>query len=735
MLELKDFFHLPQVDALLEQLVVDEPGLVLVAGFDPDPSATAWSSLRYSPSGRSTFFGILARQMLMSQRNGRAIVVAESKDAVRIPSSLRRQVEWAFVKYPLTYAEQLNAAIRRRPETIILDQLNTDSAPLALDAARANIRVLTQVNCVFRGADVARYLLDLGVRDDLLAAVRWIVTVDRLPKLCSNCKQPASVDADRLRELTRLYAGLAVKGTFFKPGRCSTCQNTGRLGDLAIYDIFRAGRSELAMEEYALRLADAGEIWFDDYAERNSDQLHRTFLLLRASERALSASNLALQKKVAELEAANRVLKQKTDSLISLEDIAHALITTTEPDDLANRINRFAYKLCGADRSILYLLQSDGMAEILSVSGWDAALVHQRLDAMQVFGAANMVPASYDGHPPGIPWRSADVEGAKLRAGLRVPLIAQNEVVGLLIVHTTRKARFTPGEVALVQTFANQAAIAIQRAGLIESLRDKVARLEAAQIELVQKERLERELELAREVQQRLLPQSFPELPGYAFAAQSEPARRVGGDFYDVFRLDAQHFGFAIADVSDKGMPAALFMALTRSLLLAEARREVSPRKVVQSVHRLLMELGEPDMFVTVFYGVVDTATRELTYVRAGHEPPILLRDGETRLLLGRGTFLGLLDDSQVSWTEERIALRGGDRLALYTDGLCDAVAPDGERFGAERVASFLQTQPRASPADLCAGMFAAIKNFAQTAEQFDDMAMLVIHVEGDAHG
>ena len=741
MLELKDFFHLPQVDTLLEQLVVDEPGMVLVAGFDADPSAMPLTSPQFSPSGRSTFFGILARQMLMTQRDIRAIVVAESKDAVRIPNALRRQVEWAFVKYPLTYTEQLNAAIQQHPEIIILDKLNADTATAALNAARDRIRILSQINCVFRGADVARYLLDIGVEHNLLAAVRWIITVDRLPKLCSNCKQSAMLDKDRLRELRRRYAGLSINGAFFNPGHCATCKNTGRLGELTLFDVFHATSADnlfdqpsaLAMEEYALRLADQGEVCFDDFEERNSNQLHRTFLLLSASERALSESNVALEKKLAELESAYRVLKQKTDSLISLQEIAHTLITTTELDDLASQINHHAHRICGADRSILYLLRPDATAEVLAVSGWNPLLVHTRLDAMQVFGSESTNPsgeaAPFKSWPPGVPVRAADIEGAKLHAGLRVPLIAQNEVVGLLIVHSTRKARFTPAQVALVQAFANQAAIAIQRTGLIESLRDKIEKLQQAQVELVKKERLERELELAREVQQRLLPQTFPKLPGYAFAARSEAARRVGGDFYDVFQLDETHFGIVIADVSDKGLPAALFMALTRSLLFAEARRELSPREVLMSVHRLLMKLGEQDMFVTVFYGVVDVTTRQLAYTRAGHEQPVLLRDGAMQLLRGKGTVLGFLDVEQIGLSEEHVQLRSGDRLVLYTDGLADLQSPEEEAFGSERLEHFLQGHADLSPSDLCAAAFAELKQFQRTAEQFDDMAMVVMNV------
>ena len=254
------------------------------------------------------------------------------------------------------------------------------------------------------------------------------------------------------------------------------------------------------MHEYILRLAGDGLVSLDDLLGFDAGQLHRTYLLLTAGERALSAANAELRGRLAQLESAGRVLQQRTESLISLQEVAQTLISPLALDDLARRISRQVNVLCGADRSILYVMRPDAHAEVLAVNGWDPALVGLRLAPMGVFGGdvrraspgeEDGGPASFDGYPPGVPARHPDVEGAELRAGLRVPLIAQNEVVGLMIVQSTRKLQFAPGEAALLQAFANQAAMAIQRAGLIEALRAKIAELEAAQAELIAKERLE----------------------------------------------------------------------------------------------------------------------------------------------------------------------------------------------------------------------------------------------------
>jgi phosphoserine phosphatase RsbU/P len=322
-----------------------------------------------------------------------------------------------------------------------------------------------------------------------------------------------------------------------------------------------------------------------------------------------------------------------------------------------------------------------------------------------------------------------DVEGIRLRAGLRVPLVAQQEIIGLLIFHSTTKPRFAPREVALLRALANQSALAIQRASLIESLRDKIDRLEAAQAVIAQKERLDREMELAREVQQSMLPKTFPLVAGFEFAARSAPARHVGGDFYDVILLDAGLIGVAMADVVDKGMAAALYMALTRSLLLAEARRERSPALVLRRVHRLLLELMQPGLFVTIVYGVLDASAQTLTYVRAGHERPLLLRDGSTTLLRAKGAALGLPELDDVQLEEERIDLRAGDRIVLYTDGLADALGAADESFGLPRLVNALLTHRESALNEMCDAVFAAVAAHQGAREQYDDMSLLAVEV------
>lgn len=251
--------------------------------------------------------------------------------------------------------------------------------------------------------------------------------------------------------------------------------------------------------------------------------------------------------------------------------------------------------------------------------------------------------------------------------------------------------------------------------------------LQEAQAALLEKERLERELELARELQQSILPQKFPDLPGFSCAARSRPARHVGGDFYDVIPLSKGRVGLVMADVSGKGMAAALYMALTRSLIRAEARRSSSPRQVLFSIHRLLLEMSQADMFVTVFYGVLDPVQGTLRYALAGHDRPLLFSPstGECRFLAADGILLGYVE--KVSLEEVGVDLRPGDLLVLYTDGITDANSPAGEFFGVERLRETVWAADGLSAQGLCDLIFEHVDRFQAEAVQHDDMALLVV--------
>jgi hypothetical protein len=196
MLELKDLYHLLAVEPYFAELATDGPGLVVVAGLDPRVPAAPGprrGPMPILPSGRSAIFRILARNILGSTPLSQAIVVVESEDALRLPRQFRHRVSVHVIERGpagAAYRHAIELAVRRRPDLLAIDRLDGETAAAALDAARRGLRVLTQLDTVFRGAGVVRQISELGVQTEQLAALRWIVTVHRLATLCPYCKEP-----------------------------------------------------------------------------------------------------------------------------------------------------------------------------------------------------------------------------------------------------------------------------------------------------------------------------------------------------------------------------------------------------------------------------------------------------------------------------------------------------------------------------------------------------------------
>ncbi len=260
-----------------------------------------------------------------------------------------------------------------------------------------------------------------------------------------------------------------------------------------------------------------------------------------------------------------------------------------------------------------------------------------------------------------------------------------------------------------------------------QELQSAYEELKAAQADLVEKERLERELEIAADVQRTLLPTRLPEMDDYRFAAYLNPARRVGGDFYDAMVLDDEHVGVLLADVADKSVQAALFMAVTRTLFMVESRRSLSPSQVAADVHRGVMDVApSADIFVTAFYGVLHRASGKLTYVSAGHERPILIRaDGEVQQLAGNGRFLGMLDPLEL--VEFSVDLRPGDRLVVFSDGVPDAVDEGGQQYGYQRMRDYLQTNREWPVKFLVDGLASDVAKWQGELPAFDDLTLLIL--------
>ena len=253
--------------------------------------------------------------------------------------------------------------------------------------------------------------------------------------------------------------------------------------------------------------------------------------------------------------------------------------------------------------------------------------------------------------------------------------------------------------------------------------------LEAAQALLIEQERLKRELELARQIQESILPRALPDIPCFDFGAKIEPMAQVGGDFYDFIRLNENKIAIVVGDVSDHGVPAALFMALTVTLLRAESQRLDDPGDVLRTVNHHLLGMNETGMFVTIFYGLLDCVKREFQYARAGHEPPILMTlNGENiPFEYGAGQLIGILQDPVLD--EGTLALTPDSILLLFSDGVTEANDQEGVLFGQGRLKTALQIRCHHSAQDICDHIWDELQAYRGETVQHDDVTIVTVKV------
>ncbi len=242
-------------------------------------------------------------------------------------------------------------------------------------------------------------------------------------------------------------------------------------------------------------------------------------------------------------------------------------------------------------------------------------------------------------------------------------------------------------------------------------------------------ERVTRELALAREVQAGLLPGALPQIPGWQFSAILEPAQETSGDFYDFISLPGGRLGIVIADVASKGLGAALYMALCRTLLRTFATEyDAQPERVLDETNRRILSDAQAELFASVFYGVLDPASGLLTYCNAGHNPPVLFRagrDGEERLLERTGIVLGAFEDTV--WRQAAAQLEPGDLLLLYTDGVTEAQSRPKEFFGEERMLAAVRAALGRPPGEVQESLFNLLVRFVGDAPQFDDITLVIL--------
>lgn len=405
------------------------------------------------------------------------------------------------------------------------------------------------------------------------------------------------------------------------------------------------------------------------------------------------------------------------DRLALLYRLSQTFNSTLDLDEVLNRVIDEVIAATRAERGFLMLRDAGGQLTFRAARGLD----HRTIESPEFQisrGLAERV--ARDGQPMVTSDAQSDMwlrERASvvllgLRSILCVPLQIKGATLGVVYADNRMQAGiFTEADLELLGAIASSAAVAIENARLYQ-----VA---------FEKGRMERELQLAREVQTNLLPRETPRLPGWDFAAHWQPAREVAGDFYDFIPEDGGRLGLVIGDVSDKGMPAALFMAFSRTVIRASLIGARTPVDGVAHANRLICADTTNSMFVTLFYAQIDPAPGELTYVNAGHNPAWLYRTeaGDLTRLTRSGMALGV--DDTTAFEQRTVRLNPGDFVVLYTDGVTDALNADEQEFGLERLRHTIFVNRRRPAAELVAALEGTLREFTGPTAPFDDITIV----------
>jgi sigma-B regulation protein RsbU (phosphoserine phosphatase) len=427
----------------------------------------------------------------------------------------------------------------------------------------------------------------------------------------------------------------------------------------------------------------------------------------------LSATAVQKSHSIAELELVNRKLDRKVQELNTLFDLGKEFGALLETDKL---VRLLVYSLMGQVGVSRYLIcLSDGP---------DMRVVASRVDGQPPQGELLASLARLKGATLAetlIVKHGPDPRPllAELALKVIVPVQLKGEGRGLILLgERLSREPFSHADLEFLSSLGTLAMIALDNARLFQ--------------QAIEKQKLEDELVIAREIQKGLLPSVIPSVPGFEIAAANISSKQVGGDYYDVIPLDGDRYVIAIGDVSGKGTPASLLMANLQATIRALVPLQLSISELTGRVNNLMCGNTGGNKFVTFFWGILDPAARTLTYVNAGHNYPYLIRADGTVLRLDRGgMILGVLRTSS-AYEQDSVPLRSGDLLVLFTDGVSEAMSAESEEYGENRLEAVLRQSVGLSAQEVVAAIHQDVLRHAQGAQQSDDITMMVVRVQSN---
>jgi sigma-B regulation protein RsbU (phosphoserine phosphatase) len=418
------------------------------------------------------------------------------------------------------------------------------------------------------------------------------------------------------------------------------------------------------------------------------------------------------------LEEENRRLKRAVAELTILNELAAAIDSTMSTDQIMNLIVQESIKAIGVEQGAIMMITEKAASPMKTlIRGMDASSggIPYRLGvSLTGWMLKNQKPLLIEDFTTDERFRGVKVESGQIRSVLSVPLKVKDRMIGVINLINKKAGPFTREDERMVGIIASQSAQVLENARLYE--------------EEKRLQQVERELQMARDIQQSLLPKENPQIQGAHIAGLSYPAREVGGDYYDFIHLGPERLGVVIVDVSGKGVPASLLMSNIQATLRVQAVTSHSPGHCITEANTALHKSTAADKYATLFYGILDMKERTFTSTNAGHNAPMLMSHGACcRRLETGGIVLGMLPD--IPYQEEKTQLNSGDLLVMFSDGITEAMNDQEEEFGEERLMSLMEDHGQLSPEDLLEKIVTEAKAFTGGTQQQDDMTLVAIQI------